>query len=234
MTRSSPELRWRGWPPHSGGSGDWTDVSYPISPAVPRLDRFAPPCVEKVQSIPEHASSVTRFEMVCHTGTHIDAPCHFIAGAPGVDEIPLERLYGPGVVVRAHIGAGGEVEVDDLQRAGAAAGDIVILDTGWWRRGGGDGDHPSLSEVAASWLVEHGVKLLATDLPTPDLATCRRGADFDWPIHKILLGQGVLIAENLTNLDGLPQRVEVMLLPLSITGADGSPMRALARPRDRV
>lgn len=178
--------------------------------------------------MPEHPSSVTRLTMVCHTGTHVDAPCHFIPGAPAIDEIPLECLHGPAVVLRRSAGGERMVQRGDLERCGAAAGDIVFLDTGWWEQGGGDGDHPWLSEAAAWWLVERQVKLLATDLPTPDLPVCRREADFDWPVHRILLGHGVLIAENLTNLGLLPSRTEAMILPLPIVGADGSPSRVLA------
>jgi kynurenine formamidase len=222
------ELRWSGWRPVTSGRDGWLDLTHQISPRTPRLEKFAAPSVEKVSSMPEQASSVTRIEMVCHTGTHLDAPCHFIPDGPAVDEIPLERLYGPGVVARPD-GKDQELSPGDLEASGAAAGDIVILDTGWWRRGGGDGDHPCLSEEAAWWLVQRGVKLLATDLPTPDRAICRREADFDWPVHRILLGHGVLIAENLTNLGRLPQRVEAMCLPLPIAGADGSPARVLAR-----
>jgi kynurenine formamidase len=233
MTTDAGERCWRGWRPVNSVDGGWIDLTCPISPDVPRLRKFPPPSVEKVSSMPEHASSVTRIKMVCHTGTHMDAPCHFIPDAPAVDQIPLDRLYGPGVVVRPDANAHPEVPQGDLEASGATAGDIVIVDTGWWRHGGGDGDHPCLSEAAAWWLVERGVKLLATDLPTPDLATCRRSDDFDWPVHRILLGHGVLIAENLTNLGSLPSRIEAILLPLPIAGSDGSPVRALARPRDR-
>jgi kynurenine formamidase len=233
MTAAARRSGWHGWPSPSGGESEWTDLTYRISADVPRLRKFAAPSIEKVSSIPEHGSSVTRLDIVCHTGTHVDAPCHFIPGAPGVDEIPLQRLHGPAVVVHTHVGAGSEVRVDDLARSGAAAGDIMILDTGWWRGGGGDGDHPCLAEDAARWLAERGVKLLATDLPTPDLAMSRRPEDFDWPVHRILLGHGVLIAENLTNLGGLAPRVEAMLMPLPIAGSDGAPVRALARSVDR-
>jgi kynurenine formamidase len=211
-------------------TGDWIDLTHVISPDVPRLAKFDPPRVEKVSSLPEDPFSLTRIEMVCHTGTHLDAPNHFVLGAPGIDEIPLDRLYGPAVVVHARIPAGGEVGTAELEAAGIVAGEIVILDTGWWRTPG-DGDHPSLSERAALWLVEHGVKLLATDLPTPDLAVHRRADDFDWPVHRILLGNGVLIGENLTNLGDLPDRGDAMVLPLPIAGADGAPARVLVRPR---
>jgi len=69
------------------------------------------------------------------------------------------------------------------------------------------------------------------DFITPDLAVNRRPPEFRWPVHHILLSQGVLIAENLTNLRALSgQRVEVMFLALNIEGADGAPARVVARP----
>jgi arylformamidase len=210
--------------------GTWIDLTHVISPDVPRLEKFAPPRIEKLSSLPEQPSSVTLIEMVCHTGTHIDAPNHFVLGAPGIDEIPLDRLYGPAVVVHADLEPGAELGTAELEAAGIALGDIVILDTGWWRTPG-DGDHPCLGERAASWLVEQGVKLLATDLPTPDLAVHRRPDGFDWPVHRILLGNGVLIGENLTNLGGLPDHAEAIVMPLPIAGADGAPARVLVRER---
>ena len=219
---------WHGWTVRVAPEQEWIDLTHPISPDVPRLEKFAPPRIEKLSSMPEHPNSVTRLEMVCHTGTHLDAPNHFVLGAPAIDEVPLERLHGPATVVHAHAPPGGLIGPSDLDAASPQTGDIVILDTGWWLRPG-DGDHPSLSEEAAWWLVKHGIKLLATDLPTPDLAVARRGSAFDWPVHRILLRNGVLIGENLTNLGRLAARAEAMLLPLPIAGADGSPARVLAR-----
>jgi arylformamidase len=221
---------WRGWP--SAAGGEWVDLTYPISPGLPRLQKFAPPRLEKVSSLPEDPSSVTLIEMVCHTGTHLDAPNHFVVGAPGVDEIPLTQLYGTATVV--HIEPAGEAEVrpEALELAAIGPEEIVILETGWWRTPG-DGDHPYLGEEAARWLVERDVKLVAMDLPTPELPVCRRPADFDWPAHRILLGSGVLIAENLANLGSLPAKVEALVMPLPIVGADGAPARVLARPQQR-
>lgn len=207
---------------------EWRDLTYPISPELPRLEKFAPPQVEKLSSLPEDSSSVTQIHMVCHTGTHVDAPNHFVAGAPGIDEIPLARLHGPATVVRADLGPGDELRPEHLEAAEIDRDEIVIIDTGWWRTPG-DGDHPYLGEEAARWLVARGVKLVAVDLPTPDLPICRRGPGFDWPAHRILLGNGVLIAENLAALGQLPDKVEALVLPLPIVGADGAPARVLAR-----
>jgi kynurenine formamidase len=233
MTHAAPTRAWTGWSSPASGETGWIDLTHAITASVPRLEKFDAPRIRKVASMPEDANSVTALEIVCHTGTHLDAPCHFILGAPAIDQIPLQRLMGPGVIVRPDLGSRHEVRASDLAASDVRAGDIAILDTGWWRVGGGDGEHPCLDEEAAWWLVERGVKVLATDLPTPDLAGCRRRPDFDWPVHRILLGHGVLIAENLTNLGLAPGRVEAMLLPLPIAGSDGSPARVLARAIDR-
>lgn len=65
------------------GTGGWIDLTHVISPDLPRPEKFAPPVVEKLSSIPDDPFSLTRLDMVCHTGTHLDAPNHFVLGADG-------------------------------------------------------------------------------------------------------------------------------------------------------
>jgi len=162
-----------------------------------------------------------------------DAPSHFVVGGESVDQLDLARLTGAGVVCRVDASDdevyGLEALVDrDLVRSG----DIVILETGWWRHFGSGryGRHPSLSLKVAEWLVEREVAMVAVDTGTPDLPVVLRPEGFRWPIHHVLLGSGVLIAEHLTNLSELSgRRVEVVLAPLNIRGADGAPVRALGR-----
>jgi arylformamidase len=90
--------------------------------------------------------------------------------------------------------------------------------------------HPYLSTDAAQWLVDHRVKLLGVDFSTPDLPGYLRPAGFNWPVHHILLANGVLVAEHMTNLGSFAgKRIEVMFLGLGIAGSDGSPARAVAR-----
>ncbi len=110
---------------------------------------------------------------------------------------------------------------------------MVLLDTGWAQYVNTPRyeDHPSLTEAAARWLVAQGVKLLGVDSSTPDLTAHMRPEGFDWPVHQVLLSNGVLIAEHVMNLRGLANtRVEAMFLTLPIQGSDGSPVRAVARP----
>jgi 3-hydroxyisobutyrate dehydrogenase len=213
----------------------WHDLSRPLYSGMPRVHTFPEPVYRQLLHMPEHPLNATEINMVAHVGTHVDAPCHFIPDAPAIDELPLERFRGPGVVWRLNVAPGGLIDVDDLEdaRPSLRPGDILILDTGTAEHFGTDryDDHPSLAVAAAHWIIDHQVKLLAVDTPTPDVAVARRAADFDWPVHHALLAAGVLISEHVCNLRPLAgQRVEANFVPLNITGADGAPVRALARP----
>lgn len=215
-------------------TGAWIDLSHPLDGNVPRIALFPPPSYSAHLHMPADPMNVTRMDMVVHLGTHVDAPVHFIPGGQSIDELGLERLSGPGVVCRVSAGAeeiyGPEALLDaDLVRAG----DLVVLETGWWRHFGTElySRHPSLSVELAHWLVEKEVAMVAVDTGTPDLPVALRPDGFTWPVHQILLGAGVLVAEHLTNLAGLTgSRVELVLAPLNIRGADGAPVRALGRP----
>lgn len=230
---------WRGWmelpaPKPCVAAGDWIDLSWPLSPAVPRIASFPPPRIERIASIPERPLNITELQMIVHTGTHVDSPRHFYNDGPAFQDIPLERLMGAGVVWRVDLPPDALIEPAELERMRPrlAPGDILALDTGAAARVGTPGydRHASLSLAAAQWLVEQKVKLVAVDMPTPDLAVDRRPAGFDWPVHRALLRHGVLIAEQVTNLGSLAGgRAEFMFCALNIADCDGAPARVLAR-----
>jgi len=231
--------RWRGWSelPASdaaSASSAWLELSHPLRADLYRIPFFPAPRFARIMSQPADPLNLTEIQMVCHFGTHVDAPNHFIADAPAFDAIPLERLHGPGVVWRLEVEPYDVIEPASLKRLRPEArpGDIVLLDTGWAEHFGSSRyeHHPALSVHAAQWLVERKIKLIGLDLPTPDLAVHRRPPHFDWPVHHVLLSEGVLIAENLTNLRPLAgKRIEAMFLALNIAGADGGPARVVAR-----
>ena len=146
-------------------------------------------------------------------------------------------LSGPGLVWPVRVAPGEDVSPEHLSGAESALrpGDILIIDTGSHRAVGTPAyeDHPALSVATARWIVDHDVKLVGVDTPTPDAPVKRRPADFDYPVHRLLLGHGVLIAEQLTNLGSLSgRRVEVVCNALNIAGSDGAPARILARTVD--
>ncbi len=232
---------WRGWmdlpaPPATRPAGEWIDLSHPVSETMPRLAGFAPPTIRRLKCIPADPLNITEFGMVVHTGTHLDAPFHFFGDGPAFDAIPLDRLCGPGVVWRIDTAADGEILPEHLETAQPALrpGDILALDTGWGALAGTEAyeQHPCLSVAAAGWLVDRRVKLVACDFGTPDLPIHRRPAQgFDWPVHRRLLRDGVLICEHLRSPRALAgRRVEFIFGALSLAGADGAPARILARP----
>jgi kynurenine formamidase len=231
-----PYDRWQGWPAAStvGAASGWIDLSHPLRTDLSRIGFFPEARFERIMSLATDRVNVTEMQMVCHFGTHIDAPCHFIADGPAVHELPLERLCGPGVVWSLPCEPYQVIGPERFETARPAPlpGDIVLLDTGWAQCFGSEryDQNPCLSVAAAAWLVAHAVKLIGVDFATPDLAVNRRPPGFDWPVHHVLLSQGVLIAEHLTNLDALAgKRIEVMFLALNIEGADGAPCRVIAR-----
>lgn len=232
---------WKGWltlpePTGETGAGPWTDLTHVMTEDLSRSTAFPKPEFRKLLSMREGGNAnITELHMVAHHGTHVDAPSHFMADGPTFEQIPLERLYGPAVIWRIEKEPFAPITADDLKtaRPKLKRGDMVLLDTGWAQYVNTDKyeDHPYLSMDAASWLVDHQVKLLGVDFSTPDLTAHKRPAGFTWPVHQILLSNGVLVAEHLTNLGSLAnQRVEAMFTAIPIAGSDGSPARVLARP----
>lgn len=179
-----------------------------------------------------------------HTGTHLDAPSHFVPGLDDparrhIHELPLERFYGRALKMTFGPFApeNAVVTLADIRAWEAAhlpvrAGDVVLLDFQWGERWqpGPEGfafldRWPGLARDAAEYLVERRVKLVGTDCISLDPGDGGGGA---LPAHYTLLPQGVLILENVANLALLPPVSVFMALPLHIHGGTGSPVRAVA------
>jgi kynurenine formamidase len=173
---------------------------------------------------------VSQIAMSSHSGTHLDAPLHRIAGGAAIDDLPLARLTGLALVVDATglpENAPIPVGVLDSVKLPTWPGWVALIHTGWDQFWGDDRYfwHPYLSSELAQKLVERQCGLVAIDAlsvdPTQD--------DGD-TAHVTLLGNDVLVAENLRGLQDLKsgQRYGVACLPLPMTGSDGSPVRFIA------
>ena len=179
-----------------------------------------------------------RLVLGTHTGTHVDAPLHFLPDGGSVDQLSLESLVGPAHVV--DLSDAEPLEAVDVERLRAALGGRpqhprVLLRYGWSHRFDTESyyvDWPHLAEEVCPWLVEHGVRLLGMDTPSPDDPRLGFGSERDSPNHHVLLGAGVILLEYLANLDQL-QSPDVFLvaLPLRVAGADGAPARVIALER---
>ncbi|KAH9042809.1 putative cyclase [Lactarius pseudohatsudake] len=191
---------------------------------------------EQVLSLRKDGTNVSRLILGSHTGTHLDAPIHFLEGAPTISDVDLSTLVGPAVVIdvrgkEPH----GAITWDDIgsQSEQLSPETILLFCTGWSRHWGREDytKSPHLTEDAARKIIERGVRTVGIDVfdidgDVPDGV----GVVETHPIHRVLLGSGVLIAENLTNVEVLLDggTYIVSLLPLNLEGCDGSPIRAIA------
>jgi kynurenine formamidase len=176
--------------------------------------------------------NMTQLVMSTHTGTHMDAPFHFLDDGLTVDRLDLRRGFGPAWVLDYSAKAPKEeISVAELQVHAdkIRAGSRLIFRTGWDRVYPAERyftDMPSLSVEACRYLVERGVVCVAIDAPSVN------GSDFA-TAHRLLLEAEVLIIESLRGLERLQgDRVILVALPLRIRGRDGSPCRAVALDGD--
>lgn len=172
-----------------------------------------------------------------HIGTHADAPRHFVPQGKGIDQVPLDVLVGPAKIMNfIPCRPLQEIDVPDLEaRLGGKVPSRIILRTDWSEHFGQMPfytQYPFLSENAAKWLVEKGVRLIAMDTPSPDNPAHSRGTPKDSPNHKVLLGAAVVLVEYVCNLKALASsEVELIVLPLKLKDCDGSPVRCIAIER---
>ncbi len=219
---------------------EWVDLSHTLEediPAWPTHARFGQTLYESYEygDVARHYG----LTMSEHTGTHMDAPLHFIRSGPahyGIDEVPLERLAGRAATIEATgLGADDLLAVDRIRDWEAEHGriearDRVLIRYGWDERWatGPEGRRflegwPGLSGEAAEYLVEKDVSLVGCDTLAVDAAGSEEN-----PAHYALLGNEVYVVENLKNLDRLPPFCLFLALPLKIEGGSGSPVRAVA------
>ncbi|MFD6055497.1 cyclase family protein [Agromyces sp. NPDC060279] len=189
--------------------------------------------IEAALHLERDGVDVARLHLGSHTGTHLDAPSHTVAGGRTTGAIGLDELVGEALVVHlAGLVAGQCYGLAELERAlGGALPErvppVVILDTGWAERFDTEEalDHPALDPAAAAELVRRGMHVLAVDTLSPDPSS--GGGESGFPVHEVVLGGDRLIVENLCGLDGLPERIRVGFFPLRVD-LDGAPVRAVA------
>lgn len=202
------------------------DISLPISeslviwPGDPSIRITQPSHLDRGDE-----ATVSRLEMGAHTGTHVDAPIHFIQGGLGVDRLDLNLLVGPALVVHA-------LEVDALTvqvlegLAIPPGTERVLFRTRNSQRWAGSErefwtDYVGITDEGARWLIERGVWLVGVDFlsvaPYDELV----------PPHRTLLGAGMVVVEGLNLSDVGPGMYQFVCLPLKVVGGDGAPARAI-------
>jgi arylformamidase len=194
------------------------DLTHVLGPATLMYPGDPPFRTTEVAGYADHGYRVSEIQLGTHAGTHVDAPAHFIPGGLAVDELPLAALIGP-------------ARVADVDRAlPVARGERVLLRSGWghrWGHGGYFDDFPGLPPDLAQSLADAPAALVGMETPSlhPD-------EDEDLRLHRLLLEAGVLILENLANLEFLPDHVDLVALPMPFQGQDAAPCRVVALERE--
>lgn len=206
------------------------DLTMPFSERTIPVPGHPAPEVEPLHLLERDGVRNTIMRFSIHTGTHIDAPSHFVSDGATIDEVPIERFWRPAVKLDLTDAAPGEaIGVDRLEAAGFAPqrcrDSIVVLATGWtdgaWRSERLYGDNPFLAEDAARALAESGPTALALDFAVDEMRP--------WPNHTTLLGAEVLLIENLMGLPALPaDGFDLIAFPLRLSGENGGPARVVA------
>jgi arylformamidase len=203
------------------------DVTVPLAPGMTTYPGDPPFALEPVQQLGRDPCNLSRMTLSTHTGTHVDAPSHFLAGGATVDQLPLEILLGKARVVQ--VLARERVDRVDLEALDLRDDLRVLLKTrmsGQLHRSAYQGDHVYLSEDAALYLAQAGIKLVGFDYLSVD----RSGAA-GYAAHRALLGRGVVVLEGLDLSEVEPGEFEMACLPLRIAGGDGAPARVVLRAR---
>ncbi len=205
----------------------WIDISRPLVSGMVVWPGDPPVRVERIAAIFDGAAyNLSAISMCLHTGTHVDAPLHFLDGGASVAEMPLDALVGPARVVG--IRDPKAIRARELEPLRLRRGERVLFRTRAsaqrWRATEFRQDYVYVAPDAATLLVERGVRAVGIDY----LSIGAPGGEGE-QVHRTLLGAGIWIIEGLDLSAAPPGKYELVCLPLRVPGADGAPARAMLR-----
>lgn len=204
------------------------DVSVPLHHLMPAWPGSVGIHLTRTNSLAAgDRSNVSRLDCDVHTGTHVDAPAHFLVDGATVDRMSLEVLIGPATV--AYLPNASAIAASDLAALRLPSDTIRLLlrtaNSELWSVESTEfqRDYAALTADAAQWVVDRGIRLIGVDY----LSVQRYG---DSPLtHEILLRAGVVIVEGLDLSRVEPGPYELICLPLKLVGVEGAPARAILR-----
>lgn len=207
---------------------DWIDVSVPVQDGMLHWPGDPDVRVRRSHAM-EHGEEInlTQLSMSAHTGTHIDAPIHYLPGAATMDALPFTAIIGRARVVAVQ--TPGTISQDVLESVDIQAGERLLLKTRnsdhpWFRREF-DPEFTALSAGSARWLARRRIRVLGIDYLS--VGPCgEEGGE----VHRALLAAGIWIIEGLDLRTVKAGLYELVCLPLRLAGADGAPARAVLRP----
>ena len=205
----------------------WIDISVPIYTGMVHWPGDPAIAVNRVKSIDQgDVCNVSQLAMGAHTGTHMDAPLHFIAKGRSMEKLPIDATIGPCRVVE--IKDKESIQPAELRPFKFKHGERILFKTPnsrrSWKTAAFDEDFVYISKEAAQFLVDRGVMTVGVDYLSIG-GFKKDGVE----THRIMLGAGIWVIEGLNLSKVKPGKYELVCLPLKIVGADGAPARAVLR-----
>lgn len=205
------------------------DLTHRIEEEMPVFPGTEKPVLQKANTIEKDGFAEVKITMYSHTGTHMDAPAHMLDQGTTLDQFPIEKFMGKGIILDfsnvnvKHIDVNAlKVHEEEIKEV-----EFLILKTGWSKYWGTEVYYkgfPALNDEAVLWLTQFQLKGIGIDAISID--------DMDsitFAVHKKLMEKDILIIENMTNLDAVGEEPFILsVLPLKTKDADGSPIRAVA------
>lgn len=208
------------------------DLTLTISKSIPSFPGSPKPQFILWSDIKDDGYNLELLFLSSHTGTHIDAPYHFVKNGIKIHQIPLDRLVGKAILIKLKKTRNSPITKKDITLFEKKTGNIpnessIFFFTEWQKNLTKDNyftENPGLDKSAAEYLVAKRTNLVGIDSPSIDL-----GKDESFTTHHIFSKNNILIVENLTNLNKIPSReFNFTILPLKLKDATGSPVRAVA------
>jgi len=208
------------------------DLTLTVSNKIPTFPGSPQPNFIPWENIKEDGYNLELLFLSTHTGTHMDAPHHFLEKGAKIHEISLKNLVSEAVLIKSRKKSNESITKTDIQKFEKKYGEIdglssVIFLTGWQKNLQKKyyfTKNPGLAVSAAKYLASKKINLVGIDSPSIDL-----GTDSKFSVHQIFAKKGMLIVENLANLEKIKSsKFQLVVLPLKLKNATGSPVRAIA------
>ncbi len=207
------------------------DLTLPISEKIPTFPGSPQPIFIQWENIKDDGYNLELLFLSSHTGTHLDAPYHFLEKGKKIHEISLKRLIINAILVKIRKRGDQPITKTDIQKFEKKHGKIpnestVIFWTNWQKMIKNDSyfvKNPGLSVTAAKYLISKKTNLVGIDSPSIDLGKEKR-----FLVHHLFAKNDVLIVENLANLDKIKSwKFQIAVLPIKLKNATGAPVRAV-------
>ena len=207
------------------------DLTLPVSEKIPTFPGSPQPIFIQWENIKDDGYNLELLFLSSHTGTHLDAPYHFLEKGKKIHEISLKRLIINAILIKIRKRRDQAITKTDIQKFEKKHGKIpnestIVFWTGWQKMIKNDSyfvNNPGLSVTAAKYLISKKTNLVGIDSPSIDLGKEKR-----FLAHHLFAKNDVLIVENLANLDKIKSwKFQLAVLPMKLENATGAPVRAV-------